>query len=192
MLSVGNFFGHLHTSTKELSSDVLDKTTELVFSFRDGVESICWVTNDKDVFKSVAGEVPDIVYNANTERYAVDLDSIGTSQVRMYVFNNDIEDGISGYGYYMSSTGNIVEKKVYKVTDADEPILIDRYDVNGVLISENEKELIADKGEWFGDKSLVDDINEIRLKAFHDHEKIFGVAYTKKEEKNQSYIRVFS
>jgi len=192
MSSVGNFFGHLHPSTKELSSDVLDKTTELVFSFRDGVESICWVTDDKDVFKSVAGEVPNIVYNANADRYAVDLDSIGTSQVRMYVGYNNTKDDISGYGYYMSSTGNIVEKKVYKVASDYDPILIDRYDVNGVLISENEKELIADKGEWFGDKSLVDDINEIRVKAFHDYEKIFGVAYTKKEEKNQSYIRVFS
>ena len=59
------------------------------------------------------------------------------------------------------------------------------------MISENEKELIADKGEWFGNKSLVDDINEICLKAFRDHDKIFGVSYTKKEEKNQSYIRVF-
>ena len=90
MLSVGNFFGHLHPSTKELSPDVLDKTTELVFSFRDGVESVCWITNDKDVFKSVAGEVPDIIYNVNTDRYAVDLDSIGTSQVRRYVGSNNI------------------------------------------------------------------------------------------------------
>lgn len=192
MSSVGNFFGHLHPSTKGLSSDILDKTTELVFSFRDGVESVCWITNDKDIFKSVAGEVPDVVYNADTDRYAVDLDSIGTSQVRMYVGSNNTEDGISGYGYYMSSTGNIVEKKVYKVADAYDPILIDRYDVNGVLISENEKELIADKGEWFGNKSLVDDINEICLKALRDHDKTFGISYTKKEEKNQSYIRVFS
>lgn len=187
MSSVGNFFGHLHPSTKGLSSDVLDKTTELVFSFRDGVESVCWITNDKDVFKSVAGEVPDIVYNADTDRYAVDLDSIGTSQVRMYVGS---DNGI--IGYYISSSGEINQKKIYSSGNGYDPILIDRYDSEGTLISTGEKEVIADKGEWFGNKSLVDDINEICLKALYDHDKTFGVTYTKKEEKNQSYIRVFS
>ena len=48
-MTVGTRFAHLHTSTSGLSNAVLDKTTEFIYCFRDGVESVCLVTHERDV-----------------------------------------------------------------------------------------------------------------------------------------------
>jgi len=197
MSSIGNIFSHLRPSTKSLDSNILDKTVEFIYSYRSGVESVCLVTSDKDVLKSIAGYVPDVVYNAKTEgsaydytRYFIDLESVGTDLVRMYTDQPIFDDGIIGYN--ISASGEIIQKKIYNAGYDDDPVLIDRYDAEGVLISTGEKELVVDESFWGGDGSLINDINEIISNEFTNNEKIIGVTYMKKEQKDQSYIRVFS
>ena len=72
-MTAGERFAHLHTSTSSLSDSVLGKTTELIYCFRDGVESVCLVTHEREVLMDICGMVPSAVYNADTRRYAVDL-----------------------------------------------------------------------------------------------------------------------
>tara|TARA_B100000085_G_C18265627_1_gene399911 strand:- start:35 stop:577 length:543 start_codon:yes stop_codon:yes gene_type:complete len=179
-MTVGTRFAHLHTSTSGLSSAVLDKTTEFIYCFRDGVESVCLVTHDRDVLTDVCGTVPNDVYNADTRRYAVDLSTVGTNSVKMYV--DSPESGEVLTGYHFSSEGAILQKKTYRRNGDN--ILLDRYNPNNSVISEGELETICAKSDWGGSSSLADSIESVAS------EHNFKVIYLKRAASNQSYIRV--
>ena len=46
MSYIGKLFAHLHPSTKGLDSEILNKTTELIYCCRGGVESVTLVTDN--------------------------------------------------------------------------------------------------------------------------------------------------
>ena len=179
-MTAGERFAHLHTSTSSLSDSVLDKTTELIYCFRDGVESVCLVTHDREVLMDICGMVPSVVYNADTRRYAVDLSTIGTNSIKMYVDSSESGEVLTGY--HFSSEGAILQKKTYK-RDGDN-ILLDRYNPDNSVISEDESETVCTKSDWGGSSSLADSIESIAS------EHNFKVIYLKRAASNQSYIRV--
>ena len=172
-MTAGERFAHLHTSTSSLSDSVLDKTTELIYCFRDGVESVCLVTHDREVLMDICGMVPSVVYNADTRRYAVDLSTIGTNSIKMYVDSSESGEVLTGY--HFSSEGAILQKKTYK-RDGDNP--------DNSVISEDESETVCTKSDWGGSSSLADSIESIAS------EHNFKVIYLKRAASNQSYIRV--
>ena len=179
MIYIGNLFASLHSSTSDLDTSVLDRTTSFVYCCRDGVESVTLVTNSKETLRSLVGELPEEIYD--TGRYAIDLSSIGTDKVRIYLNSQSKDEYL--VGYYLSSSNSVLEEKKYKKTDTDD-ILIDRYDANGDLISSNEREVLATKSDWSGSSSLADDIEAIAS------ENNLRVQYSKKADKDQSYIIV--
>ena len=57
--------------------------TELITE-RNDVLSVCYVTDSLFDFVKLVVNVPQSIREAQTERYGVDLESIGTNKVRLY------------------------------------------------------------------------------------------------------------
>lgn len=152
--------------------------TELIISHRDGVTSVCYVTEDLFSFIKLVGDVPQSIKEADTERYFVDLESIGTDKVRLYT-EGDSERDEALRGYYVNN-GAIYESKYYK-RDGD-GLLIDRFDASGTLISADEPETSGDRSIWTGPSEIAD-----AAEAMGGN---WSVVYLAKTDKPQSYIRV--
>ena len=80
---IGNIFASLHASTQNLDAAILNKTTEFIYCYRSGVESVTLVTDNKETLRTLVGTLPTEIYD--TDRYAVDLSTIGTEKVRIYL-----------------------------------------------------------------------------------------------------------
>lgn len=179
MSYIGKLFAHLHPSTNELDSAILNKTTELIYCCRDGVESVTLVVDNRQTLRDLVGDLPPEIYN--TTRYGVDLSSIGTDKVRIYLNSHSSEEHI--IGYYFSSDNKVLQKKNYKKTDTTDA-LIDRYESDGTEISMDEVEAVASRADWGGSSSLADSLEKI----VSDNN--FILVYSKREGKDQSYIKV--
>lgn len=180
-MSLGTALSHLHKSTSELAADVLADIVEVIYTMRDGVFSVCVVMTKLDTLAKLMGAVPDLVQNAATNRYFVDLQSIGTDTIRLYTDASEPEVVI--YGYYFNTSLEMLQKKTYKKVRPGE-LAVDRYNGDGVLISPNEPEKQGDSSCWLGDKEFA---------ARVEHEANahgYAIRYTYKQEKPQSYLRV--
>lgn len=153
---------------------------ELVISYRSGAITMCVITDDLDVFRNVVGDPPAEIANAVTRRYAVDLESIGTDQQRMYV--DSPESAEAGIGYYFNAQGVATQKKIYKKLEPGR-LGIDRYDMDGNLLSAEEPEVACTREDWGGSDAIADDAEAIRAD-------VSNVVYMKKENVDQSYIRI--
>ena len=180
-MSVGTTLSHLHRSTSALPADVLEDTTELIYTMRDGVFSVCVVVSKLETLAKLIGPVPDLIQSAVTKRYGVDLPSIGTDTLRLYT--DAPEPNVIIYGYYFYPPHEMLQKKVYKRVGRGQ-IAIDRYNGNGVLISSDEPEAQGDRSCWLGDKDFA--LRVEQEASAHG----YTVRYTYKEEKPQSYLRV--
>jgi hypothetical protein len=161
----------------KLPQDIKISIKELIFSYRNGEETICAVFNNKDPLLDLLGNLPETIMNTDVDIYGVDLESIGTDQVRVYHSHKEKDKML--IGYYMKNN-EIVEYKIYKRTDDRSIILIDRYNSNNELISGNEKEVRAERSEWPGSKRILKlaDLNG------------FYINFLKKADKDQFYARV--
>jgi hypothetical protein len=153
--------------------------TELIITERDGVLSVCYVTDSLFDFIKLVGDVPQSIREADTERYGVDLESIGTNKVRLYT-DGDSSRNEALHGYYVNN-GAIYEKKRYK-RNADGGLLIDRYDASGVIISADEPETSGDRSIWTGPSEIAD--------AAEAMGGSWSVVYMEKGNAPQSYIRI--
>jgi hypothetical protein len=180
-MSVGTTLSHLHKSTAALPADVLEDTTELIYSVRDGALSVCVVVSKLETLAKLIGPVPDLIQSATTKRYGVDLPSIGTDTLRLYT--DAPEADVAIYGYYFYPPHELLQKKVYKKVGRGR-LAIDRYNGNGVLISADEPESQGDSSFWLGDKDFAARVEqEARTHGY-------TAIYTRKGEKPQSYLRV--
>ena len=123
MFNVGNKLAHLHPSTERLGYNVLSKVTEFVYCSRNSVDTVCLVTDDLDVFISLVENVPTQITEAKTNRYAVDLGSIGTDNVKMYI--DSPNDGEVLLGFQCKNNGEILQNKTYK--RKEKGILLDKF-----------------------------------------------------------------
>lgn len=181
-MSLGSYFSHTDPSLSNLGSEVLEDITGVVFSCRDGVDTVCAVTSSISTLSSIMGDVPSVIQEAVTGRYFVDLASLGSNKVRLYVDSDRANEMI--VGYYFSSDNEMLIEKRYKKPSEDSPLLcpVDRYDASGRLISANEPEAVSDRSCWTGSASWADAADSSP----------YIVRYTHKLSKPQSYIFVFS
>jgi hypothetical protein len=160
---------------------VLEDIGEVIYTIRDGALSVCVVASTLDTLARIIGEVPDLVRSAVTKRYAVDLQSIGTDILRLYI--DGAEPGVVIHGYYFDSSRKMLQKKNYKKVKPGE-LAVDRYDSDGVLVSANEPEKQGDSSCWLGDKDFA---AQVEQEASANG---YVVRYTYKGNKSQSYLRV--
>lgn len=172
---------YLHKSTEALPADVLDDISEVIYTMRDGVFSVCVVSSKLETLTKIIGKVPSIIQSAVTNRYFVDLQSVGTDILRLYT--DAIEPEVVIYGYYFDTSLKVVQKKNYKKLRPGE-LEVDRYDGNGVLISSSEPEKQGDSSCWLGDGDFATQVE----REANDHG--YNVWYTYKVNKPQSYLRV--
>ena len=178
-MSVGTYFAPLVPSLSDLGEEVLEDINQVVLSVRDGVESVCAVTPSLETLAAIIGEVPVEIQEATTSRYGVDLESIGSDKVRLYVDSPELPEIL--IGYYFSSDNAVVQKKIYKrPTVESTDILVDRFDAEGTLISYNEPESPCKRRHWQGRGDLADRADRSP----------YLVAYLKKGAAPQSYISV--
>ena len=186
---VGNDFRFLTPALDNLSPDIRSQLVELIYSWRDGVESICVVAESLDCLRTMLnGNVPLEISEARMfphPRYGVDLESIGTDNLRLY--RDDIErEGISLVGFKFDSEGNLTERKDYwnDKTSNKTRVLIDRYDASDNLISSKEPEIMVTKDDFLGSSEIADKVEQIA------NEKGYDVVWLNKVNAKQSYIRI--
>ena len=130
------------------------------------------------VLKKLVGVVPNSIAVVETNRYAVDLESIGTDMVRIYHDGNKEKNEVL-HGYYLNN-GAIIQKKRYKRKEGS--VAIDRYDAQGNLISADENEISGDRSLWRGPAEIADAADTIGDP--------WVIIYLAKTNVDQSYIRV--
>tara|TARA_R110000868_G_scaffold56712_5_gene175458 strand:- start:7180 stop:7713 length:534 start_codon:yes stop_codon:yes gene_type:complete len=172
---------HFHKSTAALPLDVLEDIGEVIYTMRDRMLSVCVVMSKFETLNKLIGAVPDLIRDAVTKRYFVDLQSIGTDILRLYT--DAVDPGVVIHGYYFDPSLKMLQKKNYKKVKPGE-LAVDRYDSNGVLVSSNEPEKQGDSSCWLGDKDFAARVEHEAISHGHD------VRYTYKQEKPQSYLRV--
>lgn len=162
-MSVGTYFSSSNTSLAQLSTAILEDINEVIFCCRDGVETVCAVTPSLSTLASIVGTVPSEVQSANTGRYFIDLDSVGTSAVRFYVDAESAGEQIINYNYDASNV--LTQKKIYKEGSDKFSIRIDRYDGSGTLVSANEPEYQTDRTSWTGSATIADAVESSPYRA---------------------------
>lgn len=171
----------LYPSFNKIPQAYLPTITEVIFSYRDGTNSICVVFNNPDAIKAISVSVPDEIINQNAYRYMVDLESLGSDKERYYT---DIigDQEISLVGWYVSDA-TIYQKKVYRRVPSG-GLEVDRYDASGSLISSGEGEVQAVDNDWKGNTQVLE------LAKTYSSDSI-GYLVLKKTAVDQSYIRLF-
>ena len=164
-----------------LEDHQLDATSELIWSYRAGGLSVCWVTDNLDVFIEVlGGSAPEVITNSQSRRYFVDLESRDADVVRLYIDSAEEDEDLIGYYFnYLSSGASPTEYKLYKrLTETAGNV--ERYTSSGDLIS-NEGEVQTNvPADWGGPKELLDLCKS----------QPGSVRILKKTAKDQSYLRV--
>lgn len=181
-MNIGNDFSFVSSSLDDLAKNIKNQLTEVIYSWRDGVESVCAVTESLTCLGSLLGhDVPAEVSEATTRRYGVDLESIGTDNLRLYV--DGVDPGVSLLSFKYDSDLKVTERKTYK--RATQGVLIDRYNASGELISGDEPEFPVPKSDFLGSAELADRMEQVAT----DNE--YSIKFLKKGNTNQSYARVY-
>jgi hypothetical protein len=180
-LNVDMFDGY-SAALDQLPDHCRDATSELIWSYRMGELSLCWVTEDVAAYTEVlGGTVPEILTISGSGRYFVDLESLGTSKIRLHIESPN--EGEVLIGYYFDSLATDASPYEYKIyTRASKTgVCINRFDGAGVVISQDEGEVeTEDQADWKGPDSLLQTclINAGQLRIL------------KKTLKDQSYLRM--
>ena len=131
-MSLYSRFAQHHDALQTLDLTLRQKISELVFSCRDGVLSVCVVFPDVMYLRSLIASVPSQVEQATGKRFAVDLESIGTDRLRLYIDGQDDDEVIRGF-YFDANLQMSVLKK-YNRSDDPLSVSIDRYAARDHLI----------------------------------------------------------
>ena len=165
----------------ELEDHQLAKTSELIWSCRNGELSVCWVTEDLDTFIAVlGGSAPEVITNSQSSRYFVDLESLIAEQVRLYIDSPEDDEVLIGYYFAdLSPSAAPTQYKLYKRLTKTS-LSVERYTPGGDLMS-TEGELQTDvKADWTGPTGILD------ICEAHPG----SVRILKKTTKDQSYLRL--
>ena len=161
---------------KSLSSEIKNNIIEIIFAYRQGIETITLGFESADFVSKLTNYLPSDFYE-KTRKYGIDFESIGSDKVRLYKTLDTPTEFLKGY--YINNN-KVIETKIYKRSEQRGLILIDRYDEKGNIISENEVEVRATAEEWKG-SALIAKIAEANN---------FFVNYLRKRDKDQCYARV--
>ncbi len=164
-----------------LEDHQLAKTSELIWSCRDGSLSVCWVTEDLDTFISVLGAyAPEVITNSQSSRYFVDLESLNDDVVRLYIDSPEDDEVLIGYYFdHLSPDATPTQYKLYKrLTSLS--LSVERYTPAGDLVSTDGELQTEVRSDWSGPLGLLD-ICEAQPGS---------VRILKKTTKDQSYLRL--
>lgn len=182
-MTIGSDFSFVSSKLNDLSDNVRNQLTEVIHSWRDGVDSVCVVTESFDCLSIMLNSnVPSHVSEATTRRYFVDLESIGTDNLRLYIDGSD--QGIELISFKYDANLNLIEKKIYKRGEG--VTLIDRYNSSDELISSNETEFLIPKSDFLGSSEIADKMEQVA------NDNNYSIKFLKKGNSNQSYIRVYN
>ena len=159
-----------------MSFTLYPSVKELIFCQRQDNLSVCVVFDNIGSLKDIIGNVPHELQSANTERYFVDLESVGTNKLRLYCDGQTDNEMLRSYSYNESK--QLIENKIYKRSTGQYPILIDRYNPDGIIISSDEPEYSGSRELWTGPSDLIDTAEG------HD------VIYLRKQNTDQCYMRI--
>ena len=180
-LNVSTFYGH-SAALDQLSDSCRDATSELIWSYRSGELSLCWVTEDLSAFTEVlGGTIPEVLTISGSSHYSVALESLGSDKIRLYIDSPNPDEFMVGYYFSSLAHGAVPsEYKIYTPTSRAE-LSISRYNSAGGLISEDEREVqTEDHADWGGPKDLLD------LCLAQPQQ----LTILKKVSKDQSYLRL--
>ena len=188
--SVAEDFSFLSPALDNLPTNIKNQLAEIVYCWRDGVESVIVVTESLDCFQTLLKDnVPTEMLEAKVysryPRYGVDLESIGTDNVRMYTDDEQRAD-ISAISYKFNSDGNLTEKKDFwrhRVGD-QKNALIDTYDASNNLTFFKRPLTVLTKSDFLGSSELVDKIEQVA------NTKRYSLAFFNIASSNHSYIRI--
>jgi len=171
----------LYPSFNKIPQEHLENISEVVFSWRDGVDSICVVFRTPEALRAIAPNVPLSITNRKANRYAADLESIGSTRERYYV-DVPSDPVISIMGWFCNN-GVIEQEKEYR--RAGESVLeVDRYNGEGEMISSAEPEVETLESEWRGRPEVL-----TIVKSYP--EESAGFIVLKKTLTDQTYIRLY-
>lgn len=132
----------------------------LVWSSRSPVQSVAAMTHDRDVLLSITNGIGSQIPTGHL--YAVDLESLGTEKIRIYVDpRKKHDDPIILLGYYFNSEGAFYEYKEYR--PVGDSLTIDRFDATKKLIAKDEPEHPATEDDWTGPPQLLQTAKESGL-----------------------------
>lgn len=178
-----DIFEGINENLAKLDKTTKDAIVQLIFSYRDSVESVCVVFNSFEVFSKLVGLVPEKIkqdYESDkSHKFYVDLESLSTNNVRLYTSYK--EEGVQLVGYYVNN-GQIYETKIYQdiVGVIPKSMSVKRYDSEMNLIDDEETENAVGLSEWSGNKEIIDIALEHSL----------NIKCLKKTIKNQNYLLV--
>lgn len=173
-----SIFRGYSTSLDQIPKRLYSDISDVIFSQRQNIFSVCIVFNSLGSLQSITKNVPSKITEGSHRSYAVDLESINSNQIRYYVRPNDMP-GVEVIGYLVDSNGNVIEKKIYERAGLRK-LSINRYDSSDNLISPNEPEGRCSEEEWKGPKELIDIARNNGLRA----------DFLKKFAKDQSYLLI--
>tara|TARA_X000001036_G_C20572610_1_gene763301 strand:- start:172 stop:834 length:663 start_codon:yes stop_codon:yes gene_type:complete len=199
--AVAEDFSFLSPALNNLSSDIKSQLTEVVYCWRDGVESVSVVTESLDCLSAILnGNVPTEILEAKMypttvqasqayqylPRYGVDLDSIGTDSLRLATGDEGRQD-VSAVAFKYNSSGNLIEREDYWRDNTGDQLgmLIDRYDANdNLIISKELDSVVVEKSEFLGSSELADKVKQIA------NEKGYITIFSNKVKSKESHIRI--
>lgn len=174
---VNLFVGH-SAALDALTDDQKEGIHSIIWSYRDSVASAAVYTYDRDILLSITGGIGSDMPQGSL--YAVDLESLVTDKIRIYVDpREDHTDNMTGFGYYYTPSGEVTEYKQYFKDYKTAVLTIKRYKADGTPIS-SETEVPATASHWKGSKAL------------HDIAKDNGIptVFWRKSSKDQCYMVV--
>lgn len=194
-MDLNKFRGFYPDLDKALDILPHNRIGKLIFTRRDDKYSVGLIMKyghegDRENFEKLIGKnLTDDFYktpNGYVGVLCVDLESLGTGQVRLYKDQPHNKSGlkpgqnfIENVGYYIDENGNTVGKKTYMVDWLNRCYQIDYYDKDGTHVK-MEREIQGTIEDWNGPQEIVDIVTQNKL----------YYALTKKEKKDQAYFIV--
>ena len=174
-----NKFAGFSKELDNLSASIKDQIDSLIFTMREDIFSVNVIFRSKEPLEQILGfSLPHDLIKETSDRFFIDLESVNTNKIRVYVDNK--EKNICGYGYYLNPLGEVLITKIYKKHSDKNRVMVDRYSHVGNIISRDEPEISCDKTKWTGPAKLVD-IAAANNYFYH---------FMMKEDKNQVYLIV--
>lgn len=164
-----------------------EKIRSIIFSRRQDTHSVCLQLHrqseeDEKTFEKLIGVELDEEFYETPHGWVgslyVDLESIGTSQLRIYKDQRFAKTEFSLIGYYLDDK-NITGYKTYSIYSSDNPVIIKYYDTNNNLV-DTQTESSGSFEDWNGSQELFDAVEENNLEY----------VFSKKDTKDQGYFIV--
>jgi hypothetical protein len=174
------FFG-FSNDLDSLSDENKSRIEELIFFYENNNFSVITVFNTVDPVENLINfSLPDKIIPPHSDGFGLDLSTIKTDMIKVYIYwpNNE---GIAVCLYYLNRNGDVYQKEVYK-DNGDVGVLIDRYDGDGNIISENEAIIACTIESWKG----PDPTEIIDSAQSHGYTSIF----MRKLDKDHYYLRI--